>query len=130
MATASSLVPRLSAPALLSSSRFTAIYAQRLSIPFLPAFSLAVPSSIQLSLPALPSPLSVLQDLWEGILRAVPKKKTSHSKKRHRQMAGKALKDMTSLCKCPACGRLKRMHYLCPFCMSCKWAIKPPGDTC
>ncbi|KAH6851087.1 WD40-repeat-containing domain protein [Chaetomium sp. MPI-CAGE-AT-0009] len=37
-------------------------------------------------------------------------------KKRHRQMAGKALKDVNSLCKCPACGELKRMHYLCPHC--------------
>ncbi|KAL2171823.1 hypothetical protein VTG60DRAFT_1520 [Thermothelomyces hinnuleus] len=37
-------------------------------------------------------------------------------KKRHRQMAGKALKDVTSLCKCPACGEVKRMHYLCPNC--------------
>jgi ribosomal protein L32 len=31
-------------------------------------------------------------------------------------MAGKALKDVTSLCKCPACGELKRMHFLCPHC--------------
>lgn len=31
-------------------------------------------------------------------------------------MAGKALKDQTAICKCPACGGLKRMHYLCPFC--------------
>ena len=32
-------------------------------------------------------------------------------------MAGKALKDVNSLCKCPACGSLKRMHHLCPYCM-------------
>jgi ribosomal protein L32 len=32
-------------------------------------------------------------------------------------MAGKALKDVTSLCKCPACGQTKRMHYLCPHCL-------------
>lgn len=31
-------------------------------------------------------------------------------------MAGKALKDITALCKCPACGEIKRMHYLCPTC--------------
>ncbi|KAK0707003.1 hypothetical protein B0T26DRAFT_621885, partial [Lasiosphaeria miniovina] len=59
---------------------------------------------------------SLLEDIWESVLRAVPKKKTSHMKKRHRQMAGKALKDVTALCKCPACGQIKRMHYLCPSC--------------
>ncbi|KAK5116738.1 hypothetical protein LTR62_007412 [Meristemomyces frigidus] len=59
----------------------------------------------------------LLRDLWDGILNAVPKKKTSHMKKRHRQMAGKALKDVTALNKCSACGRAKRAHVLCPFCV-------------
>lgn len=31
-------------------------------------------------------------------------------------MAGKALKDVTELCRCPACGGVKRMHFLCPTC--------------
>lgn len=35
-------------------------------------------------------------------------------------MAGKALKDVNSLCKCPACGEIKRMHYLCPNCAKSK----------
>jgi ribosomal protein L32 len=35
-------------------------------------------------------------------------------------MAGKALKDVNSLCKCPACGEVKRMHYLCPNCAKSK----------
>ncbi|OAL36915.1 hypothetical protein AYO20_03684 [Fonsecaea nubica] len=48
--------------------------------------SVAIPS-IATSIPGF------LSDIWEGILRAVPKKKTSHMKKRHRQLAGKALKD-------------------------------------
>jgi large subunit ribosomal protein L32 len=48
----------------------------------------------------------------------VPKKKTSHMKKRHRQMAaGKHLKDVTALNKCSACGRAKRAHVLCPYCV-------------
>ncbi len=106
---------------LLSSSRFASVYVRQLSVPFLPMFSLAIPG-IRLSLPSLPS---LLGDIWESILRAVPKKKTSHMKKRHRQMAGKALKDVTALCKCPACGRLKRMHYLCPFCMKGLLASAP-----
>jgi large subunit ribosomal protein L32 len=59
----------------------------------------------------------ILADLWESVLRAVPKKKTSHMKKRHRQMAGKALKDVQSLNKCPGCGQIKRAHLLCPHCV-------------
>ncbi|KAJ5212700.1 54S ribosomal protein L32 [Penicillium cinerascens] len=59
----------------------------------------------------------ILADLWESVLRAVPKKKTSHMKKRHRQMAGKALKDVQSLNKCPGCGQVKRAHMLCPHCV-------------
>ncbi|RKF58922.1 Meiotic recombination protein rec14 [Erysiphe neolycopersici] len=56
-------------------------------------------------------------DLWESILRAVPKKKTSHSKKRSRQRAGKALKDVTALNRCSGCGHIKRSHVLCPYCV-------------
>lgn len=32
-------------------------------------------------------------------------------------MAGKALKDVTALNKCSSCGRLKRAHVLCPYCV-------------
>ncbi|KAF2399271.1 hypothetical protein EJ06DRAFT_557739 [Trichodelitschia bisporula] len=60
---------------------------------------------------------SLIRDVWESVLRAVPKKKTSHMKKRHRQMAGKALKDVTALNRCSACGRAKRAHVLCPYCV-------------
>ncbi|EFX06608.1 meiotic recombination protein ski8 [Grosmannia clavigera kw1407] len=109
-----SLVARLaSASATVMPSqprRLASLFASQLAaIPLLSAMP-----AISLSLPSLPS---LLGDIWESILRAVPKKKTSHMKKRHRQMAGKALKDVNSLCKCPACGRTKRMHYLCPYCM-------------
>lgn len=55
--------------------------------------------------------------LWDSILRAVPKKKTSHRKKRQRFMAGKALKDVTNLNTCSACGNVKRAHLLCPYCV-------------
>ncbi|KAK6430682.1 hypothetical protein LTR95_013159 [Oleoguttula sp. CCFEE 5521] len=69
-------------------------------------------------LPAALIPIpGILEGLWEGILRAVPKKKTSHMKKRHRFMAGKGLKDVTALNKCSACGKLKRAHVLCPYCV-------------
>lgn len=68
----------------------------------------------------------VLSGLWESILRAVPKKKTSHMKKRHRQMAGKALKDVSEVVKCPGCGRPKRAHILCPYCIQCM-SLAVPG---
>ena len=38
-------------------------------------------------------------------------------KKRHRFMAGKALKDVNNLNKCSACGSVKRTHLLCPYCV-------------
>jgi large subunit ribosomal protein L32 len=76
---------------------------------FLSTASFALPISI--TIPPL------LADLWESVLRAVPKKKTSHMKKRHRQMAGKALKDAQNLNKCPGCGQVKRAHVLCPTCV-------------
>lgn len=77
-------------------------------------FSLALPAAVQLNIPSL------LSGIWESILRAVPKKKTSHMKKRSRFMAGKALKDVTSLNKCSACGNVKRAHLLCPYCVKGK----------
>lgn len=87
---------------------------QRLSQPFrllpTPFAALALPS---LNLPSIPS----LSDIWEGILKAVPKKKTSHRKKRQRFMAGKGIEDLTNLNKCSACGRVKRSHLLCPHCV-------------
>ena len=68
-------------------------------------------ASISINIPGF------LSDIWEGILKAVPKKKTSHMKKRHRQLAGKALKDVTAVVNCPGCGQPKRTHLLCPHCL-------------
>ncbi|GAW26887.1 putative WD domain-containing protein [Rosellinia necatrix] len=108
----SSLFPRLSSPAFGTSSKYTLLSYQQLRqspFPLIPALAIAIPAAIS-NIPSL------LADIWEGILRAVPKKKTSHMKKRHRQMAGKGLKDVTNLNKCPACGGTKKMHTLCPTC--------------
>ncbi|KAI1002743.1 hypothetical protein K3495_g5458 [Podosphaera aphanis] len=77
----------------------------------LPALRLEIPSSVSLYVPGW------LGDLWGSILRAVPKKKTSHQKKRSRQRAGKALKDVTALSRCSGCGHVKRWHVLCPYCV-------------
>ncbi len=112
MASFSSFLPRLLPTTLFSSTRLQ-LHVRQLSLPLFPSLTLAVPVGFQLGLPSIPS---ILEDIWESILKAVPKKKTSHMKKRHRQMAGKALKDVNSLCKCPACGEIKRMHHLCPHC--------------
>ncbi|KAF2745699.1 mitochondrial ribosomal protein-like protein of the large subunit [Sporormia fimetaria CBS 119925] len=87
---------------------------QRLAQPFrflpTPFAALAIPSW---SLPKIPS----LSEIWDGVLKAVPKKKTSHRKKRQRFMAGKGLKDVTNLNRCSACGRVKMAHVLCPYCV-------------
>ncbi|GAW15826.1 hypothetical protein ANO14919_052480 [Xylariales sp. No.14919] len=110
----SALFPRLSSPVFGSSFRSVILSTQQLRqspFPSIPALSVAIPAAIS-NIPSL------LGDIWEGILRAVPKSKTSHMKKRHRQMAGKALKDVTNLNKCPACGGTKKMHTLCPTCQS------------
>ncbi|KAI1126870.1 hypothetical protein F5Y10DRAFT_243912 [Nemania abortiva] len=110
----SGLFPRLLSSTFTSSLRIATIRSQQSQqspFPSIPALAIAIPAAIS-SIPSL------LGDIWEGILRAVPKKKTSHMKKRHRQMAGKALKDVTNLNKCPACGGTKKMHTLCPTCTS------------
>lgn len=106
------LLPRLAySTTILSSSRWATLYTRNFTTPFLPALSVALPG-VSLNIPGL------LGDIWESILRAVPKKKVSHAKRRHRQMAGKALEDVNSLCKCPGCGATKRTHRLCQTCLN------------
>ena len=109
-AVAAPLIPRLAAPSFPSVSRWATFYTTRYTLRMLPSLSIALPG-ISLNIPGL------LGDIWEGILRAVPKNKTSHSRKRHRQMAGKALKDVNNLCRCPGCGAIKRTHRLCQHCL-------------
>ncbi|PYH95881.1 WD domain protein [Aspergillus ellipticus CBS 707.79] len=64
--------------------------------------NILMPTAFSLNIPG------IMADLWDSVLRAVPKKKTSHMKKRHRQMAGKALKDVKSLSTCSGCGQSKQ----------------------
>lgn len=75
------------------------------------SFSIAKPISFALNIPGL------LSDIWDSVLRAAPKKKVSHMKRRHRQKAGKALQDLKNLNTCPACGGIKRAHTLCQHCV-------------
>jgi large subunit ribosomal protein L32 len=76
---------------------------------FLP--TITIPLTISINIPSL-SP-----GIFESILRAVPKKKQSHSRKRMRQLAGKALEDVTALNRCSGCGQQKRSHLLCDHCV-------------
>lgn len=107
---AAAFLPRLSSPLAFSISRWANFYTTQYTLKFLPSLSIAVPG-VTINLPGL------LGDIWESVLRAVPKNKVSHSKKRSRQMAGKALKDVNHLCKCPGCGEVKRTHRLCQNCL-------------
>jgi large subunit ribosomal protein L32 len=110
-------LPRLSTSTVPNSTRFATLLSRQLSLPVISSLGFAIPSAIQLNVPGW------IEGIWESILRAVPKKKTSHMKKRHRQMAGKGLKDVESLNKCSACGHIKRAHLLCPFCVKGKRSV-------
>lgn len=56
-----------------------------------------------------------LTTIWDGFLWAVPKRRTSHSKKRMR-MAHKYLKPKHHYQTCPRCHNLKLQHMLCGHC--------------
>ncbi|GMM29154.1 mitochondrial 54S ribosomal protein YmL32 [Martiniozyma asiatica (nom. inval.)] len=55
----------------------------------------------------------------EGILKAAPKKKVSHMRRRQRLYApgDKQVKLKNNLNRCPACGHYKRSHHLCMNCV-------------
>ncbi|KAI5837507.1 hypothetical protein DFP73DRAFT_487141 [Morchella snyderi] len=97
----------------LSSSRAVLFVSLQALLPTLSRISTAItlPTAIHLNIPSL------LPELWESVLRAVPKKKQSHSRKRMRQLAGKALQDNKALNRCPACGGVKRKNVLCENCV-------------
>lgn len=100
------LFSRLAVPSIFPSARLSF---QQFTQKLFPTLAIAIPG-LSINLPTL-------DDIWESVLRAVPKNKVSHSKKRHRQMAGKALKDVNHLCRCPGCGEIKRTHRLCQTCL-------------
>jgi len=77
-----------------------------------------IPSILHPFLPlqSLTSLIPIFTQIWDSILRAVPKKKSTYSRKRSRQMAGKALKDKTNLTRCEACGEWRLLHTLCGPC--------------
>ncbi|KAF9531956.1 hypothetical protein CPB83DRAFT_785773 [Crepidotus variabilis] len=80
-----------------------------------PAFGSAVLGwpGISRTLPSLGS----LLELFPSIVLAVPKKKTSHSRKAMRS-ANKGLKDKQNITNCAGCGGVKLAHHICPNCYS------------
>ncbi|KAM5535429.1 hypothetical protein V8D89_010951 [Ganoderma adspersum] len=94
----------------LSSAVRTPLMRISLAAAFVPAF-LASPKPFTWAIPSLPS----LFELFPPWLLAVPKKKTSHSRKAMRS-ANKGLKDKQNLVHCQACGSPKLAHHLCPNC--------------
>ncbi|KAI0793470.1 ribosomal L32p protein family-domain-containing protein [Abortiporus biennis] len=82
-----------------------------------PTFAAALLPSLSKPLAwALPS-LQSLLELFPPFVLAVPKKKTSHSRKAMRS-ANKGLKDKENLVHCPGCGAPKLAHHLCSNCYS------------
>ncbi|PPQ88643.1 hypothetical protein CVT25_010219 [Psilocybe cyanescens] len=95
---------------LLPSIRFSLF--SRWSAPAIASASLSPPST-SWSLPSLDS----LLDLFPPFLLAVPKSKTSHSRKAMRS-ANKGLKDKRNITNCAGCGSVKLAHNICPNCYS------------
>ncbi|KIM48167.1 hypothetical protein M413DRAFT_439888 [Hebeloma cylindrosporum] len=80
--------------------------------PVLATASLSLPRATW-SIPSLQS----LLDLFPPFLLAVPKSKTSHSRKAMRS-ANKGLKDKQNITNCAGCGAVKLAHHICPQCYS------------
>ncbi|KAF8898698.1 ribosomal L32p protein family-domain-containing protein [Infundibulicybe gibba] len=100
---------------------------------FLPAFRIPFARSLFALnlgfLPSAPSLQSILE-LFPPFLLAVPKSKTSHSRKAMRS-ANKGLKDKHNIVNCPACGNPKLAHNLCQNCytfLSRMWKGKSKQD--
>jgi len=77
----------------------------------------AFPPSLRFAIPSITVLIPIITSIWDSILRAVPKKKTTHSRKRKRQLVGKGLDDKTNLTRCEACGEWKLLHTLCGSCV-------------
>lgn len=100
-----SLVPKVALPALPI-------------LPELPSIKigLTIPSFLQ---PVEPANHEHDCELETGILKAAPKKKTSHMKRRQRLYGpgDKQIKLKDNLNRCPACGHYKKSHFLCMNCV-------------
>lgn len=70
-----------------------------------------------------PITLPNISDLLPGILKAVPKKKPSYRRTRQKLYApgDKQIQPLNNIVRCPACGSVKRSHFMC---MNCFGEIK------
>lgn len=93
----------------------------------LPQIAITLPNPLAL-LEAMRERLEELRDRLAGeesffidngmILRAVPKKKPSYRRTRQKLYAPgqKQIQPLENLVRCPACGRVKRSHFMCMHC--------------
>lgn len=66
----------------------------------------------------IPWPWSRSAEADTSVLEAAPKKRTSHQKKRQRQLAGNnQQRPLRNINRCPSCGHYKRAHTLCMHCV-------------
>ncbi|CAI5755820.1 unnamed protein product [Candida verbasci] len=85
-------------------------------IPRIPQISITLPKKLQeLKEKLFQEDISIDNG---SILRAVPKKKLSHRRHRVKQYAAgrKQIQQLENLVRCPACGSVKRSHFMCMNC--------------
>lgn len=97
-------------------------------MPLLPAFGDFFPSLATVSDPRLQELKEQLSDGNEppfafdngAILRAAPKKRPSHRRTREKLYApgDKKIQPLQNLGRCPACGHVKRSHFMCMHCFA------------
>lgn len=79
--------------------------------------------------------ITLPESIGEWILSAVPKKKPSYRRTRQKLYASgdKKIKPLENLVRCPACGAVKRSHFMCMNCfMEIKQflkSLKPKSET-
>lgn len=119
-AVASAVLTTSMAPSTATSTRTTLSSALASLFPsgLFPAASLA-PSAAPVGLAgALEAPLDEgVVPGWDGLLLAVPKRRTSHSKKRLRQTHKTLSRNRRHVVACSTCGKNRLMHHLCLHCL-------------
>lgn len=109
------LFPRVPAATLrLPALRITHIVGSLMSI------SLHIPSLLPRLFPSMFPNEASGSLAGEGILNAAPKKKPSYRRTRQKRLApgDKQIQPLENLGRCPACGRVKRSHFMCMYCFA------------
>ncbi|KAI8816445.1 uncharacterized protein EV422DRAFT_546027 [Fimicolochytrium jonesii] len=109
-------IPRSTRPLTRLHSTTTAAAALPLPTTLTSHFAaLTAPAQTVSTSPTLTSLTGAALGWLSGMLWAVPKKKTTHRKKRMR-MATKWLKPLRNISSCPFCGQPTLIHHLCRTC--------------